>query len=142
MFCLYWLYVIIMSCTSFRVNPNSIVCRNVKELLARSRCHIWSLSHRNEIRTQSCLVGKRTLNHLAKLAFWLNGWVFVYEISGSGFESRCCYLPLLIIRNDYSCKLVILLLAPLPWNIQIKGQEANCDSMNAFIKTLINRDDC
>ena len=23
---------------------------------------------------------------------WLNGWVFVYEISGSGFESRCSHL--------------------------------------------------
>ena len=23
---------------------------------------------------------------------WLNGWVFVYELSGSGFESLCCYL--------------------------------------------------
>ena len=23
---------------------------------------------------------------------WLNGWVFVYELSGCGFESRCCHL--------------------------------------------------
>ena len=23
---------------------------------------------------------------------WLNGWVFVYELSGSGFESSCCHL--------------------------------------------------
>ena len=23
---------------------------------------------------------------------WWNGWVFVYELSGYGFESRCCYL--------------------------------------------------
>ena len=34
-----------MSRTSFRVNLHSIVCLNVKELLARSRRHIWSLSH-------------------------------------------------------------------------------------------------
>ena len=34
------LYVIIMSRTSFRVNPHSIVCLNVKELLPRSRRHI------------------------------------------------------------------------------------------------------
>ena len=39
-----WLYVIIMSRTRFRVNLHSIVCLNVKELLVRSRCHIWSLS--------------------------------------------------------------------------------------------------
>ena len=41
------LYVIIMSRTSFRVNPHSIVCLNVKKLLARSRRHIWSLSYSN-----------------------------------------------------------------------------------------------
>ena len=23
---------------------------------------------------------------------WLNGWVFVYKLSGCGFESRCCHL--------------------------------------------------
>ena len=23
---------------------------------------------------------------------WLNGWVFVYELSGCGFESHCCHL--------------------------------------------------
>ena len=23
---------------------------------------------------------------------WLNGSVFVYQLSGSGFESRCCHL--------------------------------------------------
>ena len=34
------LYVVIMSRTSFRVNPHSIVCLNVKELLSRSRSHI------------------------------------------------------------------------------------------------------
>ena len=55
-----WLYVIIVSSTSFRVNPHSIVCLNVTELLARSRHHIWSLSDSNEIRTRNHLVRKRT----------------------------------------------------------------------------------
>ena len=58
-----WLHVIIMSRTSFRVNPHSTVCLNVKELLARSRPHIWSWSD---------LIHKRTLNHFAKLAKWLS----------------------------------------------------------------------
>ena len=43
------------------------VCLNVKELLARSRHHIWSLNDNNEIRTRNHLVCKRTLNSLAKL---------------------------------------------------------------------------
>ena len=66
------LYVIIMSRTSFKVNLYSIVCLNVKELLARSRRYIWSLSEFNGIRTHNHLVRKRTLNHLAKLAKWLS----------------------------------------------------------------------
>ena len=57
-----------MSPTSFRVNPQFIVCLYDKELLARSRCHIWCLSDSNKIWTHNHLVRKRTLNHLAKLA--------------------------------------------------------------------------
>ena len=74
-----WQYVIIMPRTSFRVDPHSIVCLNVKELLARSRCHIWSLSDSKVIRTHNHLVRKRTLNYLAKLAKWL--WVQVTLLS-------------------------------------------------------------
>ena len=68
------LCVVIMSRTSIRVNPHSIVYLNVKELLARSRRHIWSLSDSNVIQTHKHLVCKRTLNHLAKLAKWLSSF--------------------------------------------------------------------
>ena len=57
---LFPLYVIIMSRTSFKVNLHSIVCLNLKELLARSRRHIWSLSDSNRIRTHNHLVRKQT----------------------------------------------------------------------------------
>ena len=57
-----------MSRTSFRVNLCTIVCLNIKELLARSRLHIWSLSDSNGIRTHKHLVRKQTLKHLVKLA--------------------------------------------------------------------------
>ena len=67
-----WLYVIIVSCTSFRANRHSIVSLNVKELICWSRRYIWGLSGRNEIRTQNHLVRKQALNHLTKLAKWLN----------------------------------------------------------------------
>ena len=157
-----WLYVIIMSRTSFRVNPHFVIFLDVKELLARSRRHIWSLSDSSEIRTYNRLDCKQTLNDLAKLSKWLscavstylystfdcmlfscyyharssftfrrikkcgytlkfvretakifsemhrtdkdsqhssiiwtvylNGWVFVYGLSDSGFESSCCHL--------------------------------------------------
>ena len=44
-------------------------CLNVKELLARNRCGIWSLSvDSNRIWTHNHLVCKRALTHLTKLA--------------------------------------------------------------------------
>ena len=66
-------------------------CLNVKELLAWNRRGIWSLSDSNGIRAHNHLVRKRTVNHLARLV-WLNGWVFVYKLSGCGFEPRCYHL--------------------------------------------------
>ena len=47
-------------------------CLNVKELLARRRREIWSLSNCNWTRTQNHLVRKRTLNSLVKLVKWLS----------------------------------------------------------------------
>ena len=51
---------------------------NVKELLARSRHKIWSLSDSNWTWTHNHLVCKRTLNHLAKLVKWLSCVVSTY----------------------------------------------------------------
>ena len=48
------------------------ICLNVKELLARNRSDIWSLSDCNGTRIHNHLVLKRTLNHLAKLTKWLS----------------------------------------------------------------------
>ena len=53
-------------------------CMNVKVLLARNRCHIWSLSDSNWTRTHNHLVRKRTLNDLAKLTKWLSCAVSTY----------------------------------------------------------------
>ena len=65
---------------------------NVKEILVRNRCDVWSLSDSNGIRSHNHLVRERTLNHLAKLA-GLAKWLSVlYGLSGCGFESRCCVL--------------------------------------------------
>ena len=40
------------------------------------------------------------LNHL-KRAVWLNGWVFVYELCGCGFESTCSHLKFTHIYKIY-----------------------------------------
>ena len=40
----------------------------------------------SEIQTHNYLVRKR------KWPVWLNGWLFVYELNGCGFESHCSHL--------------------------------------------------
>ena len=132
---------------TFQSESTLYISLNFKELLARSRHEIWSLSDCNWTRTHNHLVHKRTLNHLTKLAkwlssvvstylyyftlifhyftrfgvtpyvrdmirtysqmhrtdkysehssiiwpVWLNGWVFVYELSGCGFAYSCSHL--------------------------------------------------
>ena len=89
---------------------------NVKELLARSRREIWRLSDCNWTRTQNHLVRKQTFNHLAKLTCW----VFVYELSGSGFESSCCNYDVLKNLSLYwtnmkcDCSIISIFNANIP----------------------------
>ena len=68
---------------SFQSEPNLYSFLNVKELLARRRREIWSLSDCNWTQTHNHSVRKRTLNHLTK---WLS------VLSGCGFESSCRHL--------------------------------------------------
>ena len=84
-------YVIVISRTSFRANLNSLISLNIKELLGRSRHHIWSLIDSTGIRTHDHLVLKRTLNYLAKVAKWLSCVLSTY-LHG-GFD---CMLLLLV----------------------------------------------
>ena len=53
---------------AFQSESTLYSCLNVKELLARGRREIWSLSDCNLTRTHNHLVHKQTLNHLTKLA--------------------------------------------------------------------------
>ena len=84
-------YVVVISRTSFRVNLDSLICLNIKELLGRSRHHIWSLIDSTGIWTHDHLVLKRTLNYLAKVAKWLSCVLSTY-LHG-GFD---CMLLLLV----------------------------------------------
>ena len=54
-------------------------------------------SESSRIRTHNHLIHKQTLkhltfNHLTSRRVGLNGRVFIYELSGCRFESRCCYV--------------------------------------------------
>ena len=68
---------------------------NVRELFARNRRDIWSLSDSNGIRTHKDLVRKRTLNHLAKLAS-LAKWLSVRLRTK---YLRVC-IPLLLLQQE------------------------------------------
>ena len=85
-----WLTVCYYHVTyAFQSKSTLYGCLNVKEFLAQNRRDIWRLSDSNVIRTHNHLVCKRTLNNLAKLA---SGSVFVYKLSGCGFEFHCFHL--------------------------------------------------
>ena len=99
-----------MSCTNFRVNSYSIVYLNIKELLAWSRRHIWSLSDSNVIQIHNHLLRKRTLNHLAKLTL-----VFVYQLKSKMmfrviklvyYASKLAVLCCINISNLKNCLLI------------------------------------
>ena len=67
-----WLYVLCHVTYAFQSESTLYSFLNVKELLARSRHEIWSLSDCNWTRTHNHLVHKQTLNHLAKLTKWFS----------------------------------------------------------------------
>ena len=73
------LYDIIMSRMSFRVNPHSIV--------EMHRTDKYLQIHHTNPRTNSYSQHSSII-----LRVWLNGWMFVYKLSGCGFESHCCHL--------------------------------------------------
>ena len=102
-------YVVVISRTSFRVNLDSLICLNIKQLLGRSRHHIWSLIDSTGIRTHNHLVLKRTLNYLAKVAKWLSCVLSTY-LHG-GFD---CMLLLLVGMRVW----ILLLSLKLPiWRL-------------------------
>ena len=66
---------------TFQSESTLYSCLNVKEVFARNRRDIWSLSESNGIPTH---------NHLRPV--WQSGWVFVNKLGGCRLESFCCHL--------------------------------------------------
>ena len=75
---------------AFQSESTIYSCLNVKNFLSPRRCQISRLSNCNWTCTQNHLVLKRTLNH----SVCPNSCVFLYELSGSGFESTCIHSAL------------------------------------------------
>ena len=93
-----WLDLFIMSGTSLRVNPPSDMApASSKEFLdiqATVECGFTLKLVRDMIKryNQMHRTDKYSQHSSIIWPVWLNGWVFVYELSGSGFESRCSHL--------------------------------------------------
>ena len=88
-------YLTVCSCHvtyAFQSESTLYSCLNVKELLARNRREIWSLSDCNGIRTHNHLICKRTLNHLAKLAKWLSCVVSTYLYGAFDYMFLSCHV--------------------------------------------------
>ena len=83
-----WLYLI-MSRTSFRVNPRSIVAWMSRNSLLEAGAKSEVLSDGNWTRTQNHLVRERTLNHLAKLTKWLSCVLITYLYGAFGCILSC-----------------------------------------------------
>ena len=112
------LKLIVCSCHvtyAFQSESTLYSCLNVKELLARSRYDIWSLSDCNWTRTQNHLVRERTLNHLASLAKWLKvrlqtNWFWVRV------QLQSLILKLIFVQNERQKERALIHLSNNPEN--------------------------
>ena len=123
-----WLYVLVMSHTRLRVNPQSIVAWMSRNFLLEadaksevlSDCN-WTFRQlecgftlkrvRDVIRTYSQMhrTDKYSQHSSVIWPVWLNGWVFVYELSACGFESSCSHLIVLLFLRFCFCFQILIL---------------------------------
>ena len=103
-----WQYDLIMSRTSFRVNPHSIVSLNVKEHLAWSRCHVWNISDSHGIRTHKAWLWVRIPLLSLKLQIWCllraRSSLTFRQLIGCGFTVK---LVRDMITYSQLCKVII-----------------------------------
>ena len=95
--CLYGAFDCVLYHATYAPQSESTLhsCLNVKELVARNRCEIRSLSYCNSTRTYNHLVRKPTLNHLAKLARWFSCVVRTYLYGAFHCMFSSCYVRVL-----------------------------------------------
>ena len=99
---------------AFQSESTLYSCLNVKELLAWNWYKIWNLSDCSWTQIQVCDMIRKYSNMHSTNKYsqhssiiwpvWLNGWMFVYELSGCGFESSCSHLKLPRQQHSQSMK--------------------------------------
>ena len=82
-----WLYVLIKSCT-----PAS--SKEFLDIQATTECGFTLKCIHGLIRTYSQMQHTDKYSQRSSIIgpVWQNGWVFVYELSGCGFQSSCSHL--------------------------------------------------
>ena len=143
----HWLYVTITSRTRVRMNLDSIVYVNVKEIFARSRLHIWSLSDSNGSWMNTLpfnQTGQIWLIGLSKLlSVSLNGWVFVHELSGCGFSPVAVTTSFIFCNNSSYTKLDLPRLLKIGerkssfWLLKLRFHLLIDARKNSIVSTLI-----
>ena len=85
--------------------------------------------------------GAQTHNHLVR-KWALNGWVFIYELSGCGFESPCSHLNNFLFHLYFSVKVLtfgfftcINLYSSKPKNFNIS---IDSSSLNTFSSSFLH----
>ena len=97
-----------MSRNSFIVNRHSTVCLNVKELLARSRRHIWSLRDSSRIRTHNHLARKRTLNQFDQFGQTLLILLTMLKLFHKSVQKNPIKFPKILTKTVYIRKCIRL----------------------------------
>ena len=111
----------------FRSESTLYSCLNAKELLARNRRDIWSLSDWNGTRSHNHLVRKRILNHLTKLAKWLSCVASTYLYGA--FD--CVYLSCHVRLSEWIWMLIKHRIKYFSW----WGMTADFVCLSKFLKT-------
>ena len=120
---------------AFQSESTCYSCLNVNELLAWSRCEIWSSSDCNWTRTHNHLVHKWTLNHLAKLTKRLSCVVSTYLYGAFDCMFLSCHMYMFQSESTiYSCLNVKELFAQRRheiWSLSTAtGQMVECSFTN------------
>ena len=59
---------------------------------SQPECCKWTLEHLAKMTKWLISTDKYSQHSSIIWSVWLNCWMFVYELSGCGFQSRCCHL--------------------------------------------------
>ena len=125
-----WLYVLITPCTCFRVNPHSItthwntyhILKHVYNACITQITRLWNaythtmkrVCDMTRIYSQMYHTDKHSQHSSIIWPVWLNGWVFVYKLSGCRFESHCSHIFLLWWSLKLNCIAnIALMMSPL-----------------------------